>query len=84
MTKTSLETPSDPLRMLDNKNIHEMICTFPILLPKLEFCQNSPEFAGIQNPDASRTHPGRIRKYPDASGTHPESVPVPPESAFSR
>ena len=35
MTKTSLETPSDPLRMLDNKNIHEMICTFPTLLPKL-------------------------------------------------
>jgi hypothetical protein len=35
MAKTSLETPSDPLRMLDNKNIHEMICTFPTLLPKL-------------------------------------------------
>ena len=35
MTKASLETPSDPLRMLDNKNIHEMICTFPTFLPKL-------------------------------------------------
>ena len=29
-----------------------------------EFCQNSPKFAGIQNPDAS----GRIRTHPDASG----------------
>ena len=35
MTKTSLETPSDPLRMLDNKNIHEMISTLSTLLPKL-------------------------------------------------
>ena len=35
MTKASLETPSDPLRVLDNKDIHEMICTFPILLTEL-------------------------------------------------
>ena len=35
MTKASLETPSDPLRVLNNKDIHEMICTFPSLLPKL-------------------------------------------------
>ena len=35
MTKASLETPSDPLRVLNNKDIHEMIGTFPTLLPKL-------------------------------------------------
>ena len=35
MTKASLETPSDPLRVLNNKYIHEMIGTFPTLLPKL-------------------------------------------------
>ena len=35
MTKASLETPSDPLRVLNNKDIHEMIGPFPTLLPKL-------------------------------------------------
>ena len=35
MTKASLETPSNPLRVLNNKDIHEMIGTFPTLLPKL-------------------------------------------------
>ena len=35
MTKASLETPSDPLRVLNNQDIHEMIGTFPILLTKL-------------------------------------------------
>ena len=35
MTKTSLETSSDPLRVLNNQDIHEMIGTFPTLLPKL-------------------------------------------------
>ena len=35
MTKASLETPSDPLRVLNNQDIHEMIGTFPTLLPKL-------------------------------------------------
>ena len=48
MTKASLETPSDPLRVLNNKDIHEMIGTFPTLLPKLaeklvrrtDFCRN--------------------------------------------
>ena len=34
MTKASLETSSDPLRVL-NKDIHEMIGTFPSLFPKL-------------------------------------------------
>ncbi len=35
MTKASLETSSDPLRVLNNEDIHEMIGTFPTLLPKL-------------------------------------------------
>ena len=35
MPKASLETPSDPLRVLNNKDIHEMIGAFPSLLPKL-------------------------------------------------
>ena len=35
MTKTSLETSSDPLHVLNNKDIHEMIGPFPTLLPKL-------------------------------------------------
>ena len=35
MTKASLETPSDPLRVLNNKDIHEMIGASPTLLPKL-------------------------------------------------
>ena len=35
VTKASLETPSDPLRVLNKKNIHEMISTLPTLLSKL-------------------------------------------------
>ena len=35
MTKTALETPSNPLRVLNNEDIHEMIGTFPTSLPKL-------------------------------------------------
>ena len=35
VTKASLETPSDPLRVLNHENIHEMISTLPAFLPKL-------------------------------------------------
>ena len=35
MTKTSIETSSDPFRMLNKKNSHEMIGTFPTFLPRL-------------------------------------------------
>ena len=35
VTKATVETPSDPLRVLNNKDIHEMIGAFPTLLPKL-------------------------------------------------
>ena len=34
MTKAAVETPSDPLRVLNDKNIHEMISTLPTLLSK--------------------------------------------------
>ena len=35
MTKTSLKTPSDPLRILKNKNIHQTLNTFPTSLSEL-------------------------------------------------
>ena len=35
MTKTALGTPSDPLRVLNNENIHEMIGTPSIFFPEL-------------------------------------------------
>ena len=46
VTKAAVETPSDPLRVLNDKNIHEMINTLPTLLSKLaeklaKFCRNS-------------------------------------------
>ena len=44
-----------------------MLLHFARILP--EFCQNSPKFAAIQNPDASGTHP-------DASGIGTSSAEI--------
>merc|ERR1719163_2737149 len=51
-------------------NVCQFLPHFAQIFP--EFCQNSPKFAGIQNPDASR----RIRKYPEISGIGTSSAEI--------